>query len=423
MLTGILRKQGFAPHLCNFFQNYLSGRQTQFVFNGKTLDPTDFTVGVGQGSVLSPILSGLYIALILHKWAPTHLKLGSNMTVQFFVDNGLIHVAAPFPDPDTGLTQLDSNMAVIAHVFHNIVSDLTRLGLSIEPDKLELMHFHRYKELWHQAHLLGPDLALKVGDGLVCVVPKQHMRYLGFYLDPKLSFHHHVRYYATKACSTVATLRMLGSSIRGLRPVEKRRLYLSNVLPVMTYGAQLWWHPSWKGHTWIADELQKVQNCAAKWITESFCTTPRGALSMLAGLIPVRHQVNKLMHNAAFRVRTLHRGHPLRASLPSYWTTTATAFDAAFPLQATCSKKSSPTPLTHVDSIARGATEEFSALHEECRPGCQLRDVFRHRLRSYTNTPKKNTMSFRHWKNKIFLPRLRDILGNPAAQTIFTNGS
>lgn len=69
-MTGILRKQGFAPVLCTFFENYLVGRQTRFAFNGRLMAPTDFNVGVGQGSALSPILSGLYIAPVIHCQSP-----------------------------------------------------------------------------------------------------------------------------------------------------------------------------------------------------------------------------------------------------------------------------------------------------------------------------------------------------------------
>ena len=147
------------------------------------------------------------------------------------------------------------------------------------------------------------------------------MRYLGFFLDPSLSFREHIRIYSTKACSTTGALRMLGNSARGVDPTSKRKLYLSNVLPVLLYGAQLWWHPQWKGRKGIGRMLQRAQGRAARWITGCFRTTPLGSMDLLAGLIPVQIQVDRYMTRAGLRARTLHDGHPTRALLPAAWTT------------------------------------------------------------------------------------------------------
>ncbi|KAI0072725.1 hypothetical protein K474DRAFT_1604529, partial [Panus rudis PR-1116 ss-1] len=73
---------------------------------------------------------------------------------------------------------------------------------------------------------------------MVRIQAKPVIRYLGFYLDAKLTFKEHIRFYATKACSATHCVRMLGNACRGLSPVHKRRLYITNILPVMLYGAQ-----------------------------------------------------------------------------------------------------------------------------------------------------------------------------------------
>ncbi|KAI0073445.1 hypothetical protein K474DRAFT_1567971, partial [Panus rudis PR-1116 ss-1] len=96
------------------------------------------------------------------------------------------------------------------------------------------------------------------------VQPKPVIRYLGFYLDSKLTFKEHVRFYTTKASSATHCMRMLGNSYRGLSPTSKRRLYISNILPVLLYGAQLWWRPDWKGLKTTLSTIQRVQNIAAR---------------------------------------------------------------------------------------------------------------------------------------------------------------
>lgn len=86
---------------------------------------------------------------------------------------------------------------------------------------------------------------------------------------------------------------MLGNSSRELTPVDKRRPYIVNTLPILAYGMQLWWHLEWKAKRWILKSLQSAQNEAARWITRKFHTTPTGALEMMAGLLLIRHQIDK----------------------------------------------------------------------------------------------------------------------------------
>ena len=136
ILVAILRKQGFNEKLCCFFANYLKDRKTQFIFNGAELDSMDFSTGVGQGSSLLPILAGLYVALTLHKVSPLHravvveeeskpptivrtawtsqdIKANGHATIQFFVDDGLIHVAVKMADDSERDEQLKANNLVL----------------------------------------------------------------------------------------------------------------------------------------------------------------------------------------------------------------------------------------------------------------------------------------------------------------------
>ena len=66
-------------------------------------------------------------------------------------------------------------------------------------------------------------------------------RYLGYYFDPYLSYDHHVDFYVNKAYSTLRAMRMLGTSIRGLDVDQRLLVYKGAVLPVLTYGFQLYW--------------------------------------------------------------------------------------------------------------------------------------------------------------------------------------
>lgn len=450
LLAGILRKQGFDAHLCAYFEHYLVDRQTQFRFNGATLAPMDFSTGVGQGSSLSPVLTGLYLAPLLHRvaateqvmrlsiagethtlrqpWTPKQMAANGHASVQFFVDDGLIHVAGklgPGAEPED---QLKYNCVLLRQVFERVHGYLTRAGLGIEHDKLELMHFTRRRAgaangPWSDGQPLGPSLKIRASGGPILVRPASTMRYLGFYLDPRLTFKEHVRFYATKACSTVTAMRMLGNSVRGMSPVDRRRLYISNVLPLVTYGAQLWWHPQWKGIKAFLDPLQKAQSRAARWITGAFRTTPIGSMEAAAGLLPMRQQINKYMTRACLRVRTLHPGHPTHALLPAAWPVNKHNISAPFPLTGR-KTRDAVTPATHVNDLAGSlCQEDFAATHDECRPGYRVRDAFYERIVYFMSAPSKASDGFKPWLRNFFTPILEHNLATPSARVLFTDGS
>lgn len=83
-------------------------------------------------------------------------------------------------------------------------------------------------------------------------------------------FKQHVHIYANKAVLTGLSLRLLGNLARGLLPKQKRTLYLSNVLPLMTYASQVWMNPSLKGIKHHVAVLQHAQSNAACWILGAF---------------------------------------------------------------------------------------------------------------------------------------------------------
>ena len=101
---------------------------------------------------------------------------------------------------------------------------------------------------------------------------------------------------------------MLGNSTRGLFPHLECLLYISCVLPVMTYGYRLWFYKNspCKNHIKL---LSKTQCQAALWITGTFHTSPTGGVETIAGLLPVHLQLRKLKNKSFLRNKKLHSSH------------------------------------------------------------------------------------------------------------------
>ena len=66
LLTLIMKKVGFDNHIISFFANYLIDRKTNYFWNNFMSPIFNVNIGVGQGLVLSPILSALYLSLFIY---------------------------------------------------------------------------------------------------------------------------------------------------------------------------------------------------------------------------------------------------------------------------------------------------------------------------------------------------------------------
>jgi hypothetical protein len=137
VLISILDRFGFNTKVVQFFSNYLVDRKTKYSVNGDCSDMYDSNVGVGQGSVLSPILSTLYIAPIFHMlnlWIMNHSSVDS-LPLSFFlsfVDNGLLIAT------DSSYTKTHDTLR---RVYTHILSLFRDFGLIMEHSKMELFNF------------------------------------------------------------------------------------------------------------------------------------------------------------------------------------------------------------------------------------------------------------------------------------------
>ena len=196
-LVLVLEKAGLDPKVMNFFTNYLIQRSTKYLWHNLSSPLFEVNVGVGQESALFPILSMLYLSLLLYILENRFKNLNIPISILSFVDNGLF------------IVQDKSFFISNSHLFcgHNILSKLLdSFGLVIKHSKTEVFHFSRAQGVFNPPPL---DLSLLGGPILW---PKDSWKYLGFIFDRKLSFHKHINHYANKAISTVKYMKLLGNS-------------------------------------------------------------------------------------------------------------------------------------------------------------------------------------------------------------------
>ena len=116
---------------------------------------------------------------------------------------------------------------------------------------------------------------------------------LGFHLRSQVSLLQAYRSLANKAISTVKCMKLLGNSLQGISPLQKRLLYRCCILSIALYGFQLWFFNK-APILYHMKILNKMQRRAAIWILGAFKTSLSEGIEAIAGIIPIRFYLQKL---------------------------------------------------------------------------------------------------------------------------------
>jgi hypothetical protein len=370
VLSEIIKHFGFSSKVVSFFSDYLTKRKRKYTIKGEISPFYDSDVGVGQGSVLSPILSALYIAPVFHlldKWntdedeSMYHLSLTSFLS---FVDDGLL-VA-------TGDNVLDIQTS-LKEAYAQITSIFTDFGLVMEHTKTELFNFVESACYYNS---LNPklDLGFAPFTGDTPVTPKRIWQYLGIFYDHNLTFCEHVKHYATKSISTVCSMKILGNSSHGLTPKQKRTLYVSCVQPIATYGLCCWYKLGIRGFKMNIKLLNLTHNQGAHWITGAFRTTPVGGMLAVAGLMPLHITLKKQFERSLIHIGMLHTNHPVLSLVERGKSKGLTLHTNSLKSQLARMRKVTKSPLDKV--TIHEVLETFHPLSEHVKPGSRFIDLF-----------------------------------------------
>ncbi|KAI5116547.1 hypothetical protein M0805_001288 [Coniferiporia weirii] len=191
---------------------------------------------------------------------------------------------------------------------------LYRLGLSTDPGKDKLIHYRRH----HSIPAPGLSFSYQPPDRpLILVTPSTEICWLGFFLDDLLTFKPHIRCMAMRARSTTTALHVLGNTLHSLSIFNFRILYKTLILPVLTYGFQLWFTGiCQKSHL---QPLIVAQNQALRLVAGAFQTSPSSGLHHLLAILPIPFLLCHLLVNSAACLSKLPLNSQVIARLPPAW--------------------------------------------------------------------------------------------------------
>ncbi|KAF4618845.1 hypothetical protein D9613_009693 [Agrocybe pediades] len=143
-------------------------------------------------------------------------------------------------------------------------------------------------------------------------------KYLGIQIDRRLRWTTQMQKTIAKATSYTLLFRRLTKQSTGVSAKLMRRLYLTVIIPKMTYGLDVWYTPPHKpegkrrqiGSVKALKEFRKIQRLATLAITGAMRTTPNELLDSHAGLLPVDLLLKKICHRAIIRLSSLPQTNP-----------------------------------------------------------------------------------------------------------------
>ncbi|TVY74677.1 putative RNA-directed DNA polymerase from transposon BS [Fusarium oxysporum f. sp. cubense] len=291
-----LREQGWPDHLARWAGSFMSGRSARVRYQDTLTSSSPLECGLPQGSPVSPILFLLYTEPIY--------RLGNPQGRFGYADDTAILSIG-----DT----VDETTAMASGAIDEMVRWGAMNGVSFDTKKTEVMHFSRSK--------LRAAPAVRHGD--IEKHPESALRWLGIWLDSRLSFRIHVEKWAAKAQAVAYHLRGLTNTKHGPLPAAVRSAVRACIEPVLLHGSEAWYpgtsRPRWNQPTkdlpssnqHLIQRMTKAMNQAMRAILPVWKTTPIAALHRDSGIPPVAQLLEARRLRFSARLKSLDEAHPL----------------------------------------------------------------------------------------------------------------
>lgn len=253
-----MRRKGIEESLITVVASYLSQRKILLQAEGTTSE-VPVSSGVPQGSVLGPTLWNiLYDDLLETEQSDDILLIG------FADDVALLAIAKT---EDTLMTKTNAALARIARW-------ILRRQLQLAPEKTEAVLLTTKRKIAPvQFEIQGTTVRLSSA-----------IKYLGVWLDTKLTFNTHIDKTIQKAEKTLKALSSIMPSVGGPR-ASKRKILSSVVHSQLLYAAPVW--SDRMTNKGMKKKIIRIQRSTLIRVVSSYRTISAEAVAVIAGVPPI----------------------------------------------------------------------------------------------------------------------------------------
>lgn len=254
---------------------------------------TKFAVddGLPQGSPLSVILYLLYNLSLLIE---TKISLKADKILLGFIDD-VTHLVAN-EDVDLNILDLEEEGD------HSLEWGQLH-GAIFDQKKAQPMHFthrkHTNPSLWFGSQEIKPQTT--------------ELRWLGLWLDPKLTFRAHIHRMEQRGKAKLTQLQLISLCYHGLNPKEVRVLVATILKPRILFGSVVWFTTCTEGK--VSKILSLLQNKANRLILGAFKSSPITFLTHNADETQFKDLAIRHHHNYVYKRLTAPPTHPARRFL------------------------------------------------------------------------------------------------------------
>ena len=228
ILLSKLNYYGIRGKSLDWFNSYLTNRKQAVVIDGTSSEHKSISHGVPQGSTLGPLLFLIFINDIY--------KCTKFFKFILFADDSTLSVILPSDSPKLIAKTLNSELK-------NVNKWLTCNKISINDDKTKYMIFSYKRKIKLPV--------IKIGKYKIKEI--DHTKFLGIFIDNKLTFRYHANYLRSKISKSIGVLYKLN---KFLPPFILAKLYSTLVFPYFLYCIEAW-HSAYNNVTRPLFILQK----------------------------------------------------------------------------------------------------------------------------------------------------------------------